>query len=429
MSKRIISLKLVATPEQSTALADLATIFAQACNAIVPFVQKHRCWNRVALHHLAYYPIREQWSTLGSQMVCQAVHRVADAYQVLKVPKGKPVPATTFYPTSVTFDQRTYSIKGDTVSLFTLGGRVRVPFVCGKHQRNLLVSGAPKEAQLIVRKGVWYFNLVLDLPDISPVSGGSILGVDVGENNLAASSTGKVWGGGPLRHNRDMYLAHRRRLQSNGSRAAKRKLCALSGREQRHVKHVNHEVSKAIVTEAIRSGAGTIRMEDLTHIRARIKAGKRVRTRLHRWAFRQLQDFVAYKAQSVGLTVGYIHPAYTSQTCSACGEIGKRAKHRFSCSCGNRAHSDVNASRNIAWFAEPVGTAKGRHSNPSYIRASRSPRCSGKLRPLGRGIVTMSDCNVSDANPKGQTRRGGQPYRNTKQQWAVPAPRAESGVV
>ncbi|MHB8255529.1 MAG: RNA-guided endonuclease InsQ/TnpB family protein [Acidiferrobacter sp.] len=358
MSKRCVSLKLLSTPDQSTSLTALAAAFAHACNGIVPFVVQHRCWNRVALHHLAYYPIREQWPALGSQMVCQAVHRVADAYKVLEVTKDKPVPATTFNPTSVTFDKRTYSIKDDTVSLFTLNGRARIPFVCGKHQRNLLACGIAKEARLVLRKGMWYFRLVLDLPEVAPVPGGNF-GVDVGENNLAASSTGKVWGGGPLRHNRDQYLAARRRLQSNGSRAAKRKLRLISGRELRHVKHTNHEVSKAIVAEAVRSGAGTIRMEDLTHIRTRIQAGRRVRTRLHRWAFRQLQDFVAYKAQGAGLSVVYINPAYTSQTCSICGAIGKRVKHRFSCSCGNRAHSDVNASRNIAGFAEPIGTVRG----------------------------------------------------------------------
>jgi putative transposase len=226
-------------------------------------------------------------------MVCQAVHRVADAYKTLKANKGiakdKPVPTIAFRPTSVNFDKRTYSIKGDVLSLFTLKGRAKVPFVCGKHQRNLLSSGAPKEAKLIVRKGVWYFNLVLDIPDATPSSGGGSMGVDVGENSLAATSTGKVFGGGQLRHNRDKYLANRRRLQANGSRAAKRKLRAISGRESLHVKHVNHEVSKSIVAEAVNSNVGEIRMEDLTHIRANIKAGKRVRTRLHRWAFRLRQ--------------------------------------------------------------------------------------------------------------------------------------------
>jgi putative transposase len=361
--KRAVSLKLLTTTDQSAALSALAVEFAVACNAIVPLSVEHRCWNRVVLHHHAYYAVRELVPALGSQMVCQAVHRVADAYKTLKANKGiakdKPVPTIAFRPTSVNFDKRTYSIKGDVLSLFTLKGRAKVPFVCGKHQRNLLSSGAPKEAKLIVRKGVWYFNLVLDIPDATPSSGGGSMGVDVGENSLAATSTGKVFGGGQLRHNRDKYLANRRRLQANGSRAAKRKLRAISGRESLHVKHVNHEVSKSIVAEAVNSNVGEIRMEDLTHIRANIKAGKRVRTRLHRWAFRQLQDFVAYKAEAAGLRVVYVNPAYTSQTCSVCGEIGKRTKHRFVCSCGNMAHSDVNASRNIAKFAEPIGTVRG----------------------------------------------------------------------
>jgi len=361
--KRSISLKLSTTREQSAALSTLAVEFSEACNAIVPIAQEHRCWNRVALHHLAYYPVREKFPALGSQMVCQAVHRVADAYKTLKANKGiakdKPVPKIKFDRASVSFDKRTYSIKNNTLSLFTLAGRAKVTFTCGRHQRNLLAGGLPKEAKLIVRRGVWYFNLVLDITDVPPVNGGGSIGIDVGENNLAASSTGKVWGGGQLRHNRDKHLAHRRRLQSNGSRAAKRKLRAISGREQRHVKHVNHETSKAIVAEAIRSGAGEIRMENLTNIRANIKAGRRVRTRLHRWAFRQLQDFTAYKAEGAGLSVVYINPAYTSQTCSVCGELGKRTKHLFVCQCGTQRHSDVNAAVNIAEFAEPIGSARG----------------------------------------------------------------------
>ncbi len=329
-----------------------------ACNAIVPYVTEHRCWNRIALHHLTYYAVREQLPTLGSQMTCQAIHRVCDAYKVLQIKKEEMVSAITFCPTSVIFDKRTYSIKCNIISLFTLSGRQRISFVGGAHQFNLLAKGSPKEATLIIRKGVWYFNLVVDIPEVTPLVGASF-GIDIGENNLAATSTGKLFGGGELRHNRDKYLAHRGRLQSNGSKSAKQRLKSISGREQRHVKHINHEVSKAIVAEAVKSGAGEVRMEDLTNIRTNIKAGRRIRTRLHRWAFRQLQDFVAYKAQGAGLAVVYINPAYTSKTCSVCGAIGKRAKHSFSCSCGTKRHSDVNAAVNIAWFAESIGSVRG----------------------------------------------------------------------
>lgn len=372
---RTVSLKLLPSPTQVAKLAALSAAFAQACTAVVPFAQEHRCWNRVALHHLAYYSLRERFPTLGSQMACNAIHRVASAYKTLKANKGitkdKPVPAISFgrgavLQTAVHFDHRTYKLLENSVSLFTMDGREAVPFVCGRHQANLLASGKPKEGELLCRKGQWFFNLVLELSDVAPVTEGGVLGVDVGENNLAATSSGKVFGGGKLRFERDRYLAHRRRLQSNGSRAAKKKLRTISGRERRHVEHVNHEVSKAIVQEAQRLHMRAIRMEDLTHIRDRIKAGKRVRARLHRWAFRQLQDFVAYKAEALGLSVVYVNPAYTSKTCSVCGAIGKRDKHRFSCSCGNRRHADVNASVNIAGFAEPIGPARAAVNQPVF---------------------------------------------------------------
>ncbi|MDR0548095.1 MAG: IS200/IS605 family accessory protein TnpB-related protein [Deltaproteobacteria bacterium] len=108
------------------------------------------------------------------------------------------------------------------------------------------------------------------------------MGVDVGKNNLAATSAGQVIGGGKLRDKRDRNLAHRRRLQSNGGQSAKRQLKKVSGKERRRVSLTNHETSKAIVQEAQRFGASIIVLEDLTPIRERIKARKRARTRLHR---------------------------------------------------------------------------------------------------------------------------------------------------
>lgn len=46
-----------------------------------------------------------------------------------------------------------------------------------------------------------------------------------------------------------------------------------------------------------------------------------------------------------------LNPAYSSQTCSACGHVAKtnrRSQARFSCGdCGHEIHSDVNAARNL----------------------------------------------------------------------------------
>jgi IS605 OrfB family transposase len=364
--KRTVSLKLAATPEQAQALSGLQTEFASACNAVVPFARDHRCWNRVALHHLAYYKIREV-SPLGSQMVCNAIKAVADSYKVLKLRKVDEVPVIAFKPSgSVHLDARTFSLEGDTVSLSTLEGRIKVQLALGDFQTAYLAAGKPKEAELICKGRRWFLNLVLDLPDAAPIEGGGILGVDLGENNLAGTSTGKFFGGGKLRHHRDRYLALRRRLQANGSQSARQLLRKVSGREARHVKHVNHEVSKAVVAEAVNSGASTVVMEDLTNIRKWIKAKLRERTRLHRWAWAELQGFVGYKAEAAGLGVVYVDPAYSSQTCSVCGCLGRRVKHRFSCShCGLLAHSDCNSSRNLAKIAPLFSDARAPVTAPN----------------------------------------------------------------
>jgi IS605 OrfB family transposase len=324
----------------------------------------------VKLHRAAYYIIRKVLPDLGSQMVIKAVHKAAGAYKTLLA--NKPVFRKEDWPIvkfgkshSVHFDKRTYSLRGDSLSLFTLDGRMVVNFRPGDFQRRYLADGTPKEAELVRKRKGWFFNLVLDLPDPVPAAAGNVLGVDLGENNLAATDTGKLFGGGKLRHDRDRFLNLRRRLQRNGSKSAKQLLRKVSGREARHVTHVNHEVSKAIVAEATSNGYAAIALENLTNIRKRIRAGKRMRSRLHRWAWAQLQAFVAYKAQAAGIRVVFVNPAYTSKTCAVCGNLGNRSKHRFSCPlCGRLAHADRNAAQNIASLGSSFGESTGAVNHP-----------------------------------------------------------------
>ncbi|RHW66437.1 hypothetical protein DZC34_02565 [Clostridium botulinum] len=49
---------------------------------------------------------------------------------------------------------------------------------------------------------------------------------------------------------------------------------------------------------------------------------------LRNWSYYQLQNFIEYKAERVGIKVKYIDPYHTSQTCSECGnyEEGQRVK-------------------------------------------------------------------------------------------------------
>jgi IS605 OrfB family transposase len=367
VTQRTASILIEADEAAHAALSALQTAYSNACNLLVPIVVETRCWNRYNLHNLAYRRLRNE-TPLGAQMCCNALRTVTAAYKAMRsngtIKKDEPVPTITFRGTSVHFDSRTFARRENELSLYTLAGRVVVALKPGKHQLRLLDWGRPKEAELVFRRGKLFFNLVLE-NKIELRTTGPVLGLDVGENNLAAVNTGKIWGGGNLRHIRDKHLALRRRTQSNGSESAKQLLRKVSGKERRHMRHVNHVTSKEIVVEALRVGARAIAMEDLTNIRSRIKAGKRVRSRLHRWAFRQLQGFVAYKAGEFGIATIFVDPAYTSETCSGCGEIGLRAKHRFDCKCGRRAHSDVNAALNLARLGESALSPRADVNRPN----------------------------------------------------------------
>lgn len=355
--KWTISILLETLNEQDLELLQLQTEYHAVCNQIVPTVIENRCWNRVALHHLVYNKVRKS-SPLGSQMVCNAIFSVCKAYKAKTIGKDEPVPEIKFRKyKSVHFDHRTYTIKGNILSLYTLQGRIRIRMRMGPFQEKYFSQGTPKEAELINRKDKWYFNLVLELPDPPKSEKTKMMGVDLGENVLAATSTGNLYCGGKIRHQRAQYLAKRRRLQSNGTQSSKQLLKKISGKEARRIKYINHEVSKKIIQEAIEQEAGIIVLEDLTHLRARIKAKKKMRSRIHRWSFRQFQTMIQYKAERQGLQVIYVNPAYSSQECSQCGCLGVRQGHHFKCSCGNQQHSDLNASRNLCRFAQSIGRA------------------------------------------------------------------------
>ncbi len=143
-----LRIRLDTTPEQNDRLKALQLAFAAVCNALAPIVQRTGCWNRVALHHLAYRTMREQFPQVGSQMVCNALYSVSRAsrfvYQHPSSPfnlqrlAGRPLPCLRFLPESpVYFDRHTLSLKHGQASMYTLDGRMRfnLPLVAEDEQR------------------------------------------------------------------------------------------------------------------------------------------------------------------------------------------------------------------------------------------------------------------------------------------------------
>ncbi len=132
----ILRIPLNGTPEQVARLQSLQNAFAQVCNALAPVVQQTRCWNRVALHHMVYKRLREQFPQMGSQMVCNAIYSVSRTSRlVFQHPQSpfnlsrlgsRPLPLLKFGDNSpVYFDRHTLSVKEGELSMYTLDGRMR----------------------------------------------------------------------------------------------------------------------------------------------------------------------------------------------------------------------------------------------------------------------------------------------------------------
>jgi IS605 OrfB family transposase len=198
-----------------------------------------------------------------------------------------------------------------------------------------------------------------------------VLGVDLGRTDIAYTSDGDAWDGADIRHCRDHFARMRTILSHNaskGTRSTRRRcrqlLARLSGRERRFQRHTNHVIAKTLVRTA-QSQQAALALEDLTGIRERTNTQPRTRTERRRgnsWAFYQLRQFVAYKAQGAGVVLHLVPAAYTSQMCHACLHIGSRKSKRFVCdnpACGWTGDADFNAANNIRILGLQVGQPRG----------------------------------------------------------------------
>ena len=233
-----------------------------------------------------------------------------------------------------------------------------------------------------------------------------VMGVDLGIKCPAVSysTDGKVrfFGNGrENRYKRRKFYARRKKLQkAKKLRAIKR----VSDKEARFMRDRDHQVSRAIVNEAIRQGAKVISLEDLDGIRegctkstptrksrknadkpkvdlvaknagesvqlelfsesetmtkkqrrkARKLSKKQIVARrknnrsLNSWSFYRLAKFIEYKAALAGILVIPVDPYKTSQRCPSCGKEHKAKDRRYECECGFHAHRDLVGAINIA---------------------------------------------------------------------------------
>jgi IS605 OrfB family transposase len=341
--KLTVTVKLQPTPEQVDALRQTLLAANAAANAISAYAWKEQTFGQYQLHKLLYYPIRAT-SGLSAQVVVRLFAKVADAYKLDH--KRQRV----FRPLgSIAFDERILSWGRDTVSIWTVAGRQRIPFLCDERARRLLTA-QQGETDLIYRDGQWYLATTVNYTEPPPGEADDLLGVDLGITNIATDSDGHIYSGKQVNGLRRRHARLRAKLQRKGTRAAKRLLHKRRRKETRFASWVNHNLSKKLVTHA-KDTQRAIALEDLKGIRVRITVRKAQRRIHHSWAFYQLRSFIEYKARMVGVPVVLVDPRNTSRTCPAYGCIDKAnrpSQSKFLCvQCGFAGLADHIAAMNI----------------------------------------------------------------------------------
>lgn len=346
--KLIADIKLLPTEAQADSLKRTLETANLAANFLSDIAWETQTFRQFDLHHAGYYATREQFG-LAAQMVIRVIAKVADGYKLDRKRQR------TFRALgSIALDKKLLAYKaGNTVSIWTVDGRRTIPFVGGERQLALL-QGRQGEADLVYRNGEFFLYQTCDIqePEVQPVD--DFLGIDLGVVNIAVSSDFDIYAGNEVNNVRFRHRRLRTKLQKKGTKAAKRRLKQLSGKESRFATAVNHKISREIVETAERTDRG-IALENLEGIRDRIRARRGQRAILHSWSFHQLRSFITYKAQRAGVPVVTVDPRNTSRQCPCCGHIDKANRPNqatFSCvKCDFSGHADHVAAVNIRGVA------------------------------------------------------------------------------
>jgi len=334
-----------------------------ACQECINIGLQNKTWNKTKLHHLTYQNIRQKYPMLNSSLVTAIRDQASNMLKHLKL-KRKP---TKKLYSGIRLNHNTLKVYtgSGNVSLSTIEGRKKYKITIPAYFSKKYIIHDVTAGILFSKRGKVFLNLIVDVEIPPKKEIVNIMGIDRGIYHPAVTSNNLFFNSNQIRAVKGRYMYLKSCLQKTGTHSAKRHLIKLAGRERRFISDVNHCISKKIVN----SDFDTIALEELNvaTMKMRTKRGKKSKMSrlLGSWSPTQLLNYIRYKSELAGKNIVLVNSHYTSQACSVCGDIRKsnRNGRTFKCAvCGFELHSDLNASRNIAYLA------KGKISRPTVNR-------------------------------------------------------------
>ena len=324
------------------------------------------------LHKSAY---RECKGVVCSQMTCSAISRVAGAYACAKSNKRRITKPFNFQSECLDFligkvGRDANFVLSGKLSLWTVDGRKRYSFRVPDKFKDIFESCIEKDSLTIFkRNGKLRASLCVTI-EVPDEQGVLPVGIDLNETNAIVAvdsdsrtffESGKAY---KVRNKRSRKTRKRiqskfdtKKAQKKDTRSLRRLLKRLSHKRSNRTTEFCRQTAKKFV-DWVRPNSVLV-FESLKGLSKKKKGfNKSLNRRICEWPRSELLQRIKNKAELRGIPIVEINPAYTSQTCSRCGQLGNRERHNFSCSCGHTQHADINAAINIR-----TKYAEGRKAN------------------------------------------------------------------
>lgn len=375
---------------------DTLIAYRDACNYTSQYIFNHDfVLKQSDLQAALYHELRNRFG-LKSQMVQSVFKTVIACYKTVQTQlrkqrvwdgykkdnHGKDVPNytnkdLTFLWKPIVFKRpqldlvrnRDYSFKDNLLSMNTINGRITVKVY--NLSENPYFDGSWKLGTgKVVRNGKhWFFHVAVskELPEFELPQLKHVVGIDRGLRQILTTYDEKgqtrFVNGAFIAKKRNHHARLRARLQAKGTKSAKRRLRALSGRESRWMSDVNHQLSKTLVQTY---GKQTLFvLEDLTGMTFDTIHSRKKKNRYehHSWSFYDLEQKLRYKVHLNESEVVLVDAHYTSQRCPKCGVIDKSNRnkdiHQYTCSnCSYSSNDDRVGAMNIyelgKWYVSGV---------------------------------------------------------------------------
>ena len=265
-------------------------------------------------------------------------------------------------------NNQNYKVNGDYIEFPVLvngkSKRLSVKAKMTDNQKSVFANSKLGTMRIVYKNNKMVAQIVYAVSEPVYNDDGNIMGIDLGIKCPAVSyiSDGNIKFYGNGRKNKYMrrhYAYLRKKLQKEKHIDAVKRI---NDKEQRIMRDIDHKLSHDIIETAVAHDVKTIKLERLANIRSTARTSRKNNHSLHNWSFYRLAQFIEYKAKLAGITVEYVNPAYTSQTCPVCGHVHHANDRNYVCKCGFHIHRDVLGAMNICNSTEYVGDSNIRHT-------------------------------------------------------------------